>query len=208
SAQIATPEKPEWDAQLERQLLANQDQYLAELLDHDWKQEPLGDVTVPTEIAPYVKCWGDKSDDKETLFQVTNRTCHVDETLFIGSYFTTGSFRLQYRWFETEKLNALQFYTQMEDQFFLDINNNAYKDDVSPYACEDSFVDLNGKTWKVHWCARRYKRFPALHDVSVTLAALVSNRRGMLVNFSLAGVSRDNAMKITRRLLGAVQWKS
>src|SRR3990167_3625420 len=208
SAQTALPEKPEWDTQLERQLLANQDQYMAELLDHDWKQEPLGEVTVPTEIAPYVKCWGDKSDDKESLFQVTNRTCHVDESLFIGSYFTTGSFRLQYRWFETEKLNALQFYKQMEDQFFLDINNNAYKDDVSPYACEDSFVDLNGKTWKVDWCARSYKRFPALHDVSVTLAALVSNRNGMLVNFALAGVSRDNALKITRRLLGAVQWKS
>lgn len=205
---LAATEKPEWNAQLEQQLLQHQQRYVDELLDHDWKQEPLGAVTVPTEIAPYVKCWGDKSDDKESLYQITSRTCHVDESLFLSGSFNTGSFRIQYRWFDTEKLNPLQFYTQMENLFFMDINNSAYKDDVTPFACEDSFIDLNGTSWKVHWCARRYKRFPALHDVSVSLAALASQRQGMLVNFSMAGVSRDNALKVTRRFMGALQWKS
>lgn len=199
---------PDWNQLLEQQLLSHQDDYISALLASDWKQEPLGDVSVPAEIAPYVKCWGDKSDDKETLYQVTNRICNVDESLYLGSFFTTGSFRFQYQWFETEKLNAIQFYSQLASQFYLDMNNNAYKDDVTPYACEDRFVDVNGKNWKVHWCVRQYKRFPGLHDVAVAMASLVDNRKGMLVNFSVAGVSRANALQLTRRFIGAVQWKS
>lgn len=197
-----------WDAVLTQQLLQHQDRYMTALLARNWQAEPLGAVTVPTEIAPYVKCWGDRSDDKDALYQVTSRTCHVDESLFLGNGLDTGSFRLQYRWFETETLNPVRFYAQMEGQFFQDINNSADKDAVTPYACEDDFVTLHDHTWKVHWCARRYKRFPALHDVSVSLAALVAGQQGMLVSFALAGVSRDNALKITRRLLESVQWKS
>lgn len=199
---------PDWNTIIERQLLAHQDHYISRLLDTQWKREPLGDVTVPAEIAPYVKCWGDKSDDKDTLYQVTNRICNVDESLFLGGYFTTGSFRFQYQWFETEKLNAVQFYSQLESRFYLDMNNNAYKDDVTPYACEARFVDVGGQAWKVNWCVRQYKRFPALHDVAVAMASLADNRKGMLVNFSVAGVSRDNALQLTRRFIGAIQWKS
>lgn len=204
----STADTQDWNPVLEQQLLAHQDDYINRLLDSDWKQEPLGDVTVPTEIAPYVKCWGDKSDDKETLYQLTNRICNVDESLFLGSYFTTGSFRFQYQWFETEQLNRFRFYSQLESLFYLDMNNNAYKDDVTPFACEDRFVDVQGKPWKVHWCVRRYKRFPALHDVAVAMASLASNRKGMLVNFSVAGVSRENALRLTQRFIGALQWKS
>jgi hypothetical protein len=199
---------PDWNKILEQQLLAHQDQYISRLLDTEWKLEPLGEVTVPAEIAPYVKCWGDKSDDKETLYQITNRICNVDESLFLGGYFTTGSFRFQYQWFETEKLNAVQFYSQLESRFYLDMNNNAYKDDVTPYACESRFVEVGGQPWKVHWCVRQYKRFPALHDVAVAMASLADNRKGMLVNFSVAGISRDHALQLTRRFIGAVQWKS
>ena len=199
---------PDWNTLLEQQLLQNQDQYVAALLKNDWKLERLGNVLAPAEIAPYVKCWGDKSDDKETLYQITNRTCHVDDSLYLGNYFSSGSFRIQYQWFETEKLNRIQFYNQMQNFFYMDVNNNAYKDDATPFACEDKFVEVNGKDWKVHWCVRRYKRFPALHDVSVAMASLAAANRGMLVTFSIAGVSRENALKITRRFIGAIQWKS
>lgn len=200
--------QPQWNDVLEQQLLAHQEQYVSRLLATEWKQEPLGDVMVPAEIAPYVKCWGDRSDDKENLYQVTNRICNVDESLFLGGFFTTGSFRFQYKWYETETLNAVQFYSQLESQFYLDMNNNAYKDDVTPYACESRFVEVGGQPWKVHWCVRRYKRFEALHDVAVAMASLVDDKKGMLVNFSVAGVSRDNAVQLTRRFMEAVKWKS
>jgi hypothetical protein len=44
--------------------------------------------------------------------------------------------------------------------------------------------------------------------VAVAMASLADNRKGMLVNFSVAGVSRDNALQLTRRFIGAIQWKS
>ena len=200
--------EPDWNPVLEQQLLAHQDDYLSRLLASEWKTTPLGEVRVPAEIAPYVKCWGDKSDEKETLYQLTNRICNVDESLFVSSFLSTGSFRFQYQWFETEKLNPVQLYSQMEARFYLDMNNSAYKEDVTPFACESSFVTLNDTHWKVHWCVRRYKRFPALHDVAVAMASLASDRKGMLVNFSAAGVSQDNALQLTRRFMGAVAWKS
>jgi len=96
----------------------------------------------------------------------------------------------------------------MQNFFYMDVDNNAYKDDVSPFACESNFVNVNGKNWKVHWCVRRYKRFPALNDVSVTMASLAGVKQGMLVTFTIAGVSRENALKLTRRFMGAIQWKS
>ena len=113
----ALPAKPDWNKLLEQQLLQNQDHYVEGLLKNHWKLERLGKVLVPAEIAPYVKCWGDKSDDKDSLYQITNRTCHVSDSLFLGEYFSTGSFRIQYQWFETEKLNEIQFYNQMQNFF-------------------------------------------------------------------------------------------
>lgn len=199
-------DEPEWNRILEQQLLDHQAQYIERLLATEWKREPLGGVTVPGEIAPYVKCWGDRNDDREKLYQVTNRICNVSESLYLGNHLNTGSFRFQYQWFETQALNPVQFYSQMESLFYLDMNNSAYKEEVTPYACESRFVELGGQPWKAHWCVRQYKRFPALHDMALAMASLADNRKGILVNYSVAGVSRDNALKLTRRFMGAVQW--
>ncbi len=197
-----------WEALIEHQLVQNQQRVVDELLQSPWATTPLGDVQVPSEIADYVKCWGDTEAEDEQLYKVIHRTCNVDEAIYLAQYFSSGTFRLQYQWLETQSLNRFQFYSQMQDSFYLTEANNAYRENVTPYECKSEFVEAGGQPWKIRWCARRYKRFPLLLDVSFSLASLADNRKGMLMNFAMAGIDQANAKRVTERFLESIQWKS
>ena len=196
----------DWDALLEQQLQANQAQILDQLLKEPWKMEPLGDARVAAEIAQYVKCWGDTDDNEKYLYQVTHRVCQMEESIYVGGNFSTGVFRYEYQWYESNKLNLVQFYSQMEDGFYIDQANDAGEDNVTPYECNEQFVESVGKNWKAHLCVRRYKKYPALMDVSLSMASLLNKRTGLVANFSIAGVDQTNARRITQRFMESMQW--
>lgn len=198
--------RADWDAVIEHQLVANQHALARELLDSGWQTDPLGEVSVPAEITGYVRCWGDTRQEPKQFFKVVHRTCNVEDAIYLSPEFTTGSFHFQYQWLETSMLNRFQFYSQMEKGFYLSEANQSYEQDVTGYECSDRFVNVGKKDWKVHFCARRYKRFPSLFDISLSMASLAYADRGMLVNFAMAGVNRSNARHLTQRLLESVQW--
>lgn len=198
----------DWDSLLEQQLSDNQDQILTQLMIEPWSVEPLGELTVAAEIADYVKCWGDTDEDDKTLYKITHRICQMEESIFLDSHFSTGVFRFEYQWFESNKLNRFQFYSQMEDGFYMDTANDARKENVTPYECEESFISNAEHNWKAHLCVRRYKRFSSLFDVSLTMASMAGENKGMVANFSIAGVNQDNAKKVTSRFIESMQWNS
>ncbi len=197
-----------WDALLEQQLKQNQAQVVDALLDNQWVLEPLGDVVAPAEMASYVKCWGDTSDDEKALYEMTYRTCQVQDSLYLNQYLTTGTFRFQYQWLETKALNSVQFYQQMENTFFMQEANDAYREDVTPYQCHTDFIENAASHWKIHWCARRYKRFPSLFDIAFTMGSLANNHKGMVVNFAFAGIDQSNAKRLTQRFIESIRWTS
>lgn len=208
TAQSLAQPVEKWDAVLEQQLSANQETVLDQLLAEPWQVEPLGKARVASEIAKFVKCWGDTQDNKKALYKITHRICQMEESIYVSNQFSTGAFRYEYQWYESNKLNRFQFYNQMQDSFYLNQVNEASKDSVTPFQCKESFLQQASINWKAHICVRRYKRFPSLFDISLIMASLVSNQVGLVANFSIAGVNQDNAKNITSRFIESIQWNS
>ena len=66
---------------------------------------------------------------------------------------------------------------------------------------------LAGKDWKVSTCARQYLKYPALFDIAMS-AALVSEKDiGLIVQFVIAGVSKDIALKLVGKFLSSIAWQ-
>ncbi len=209
-ARAETALEPElsWNERIEQQLKLNQQEIFGPLLEAPWPLEPLGELTVAAEVSDFVKCWGDTDQSEKSLFTVTHRICQMEESIYLGRRLTTGVFRYEYQWFETESLNQFQFYNQMQRGFYLEQANSTRKVSVTPFQCEESFLNSGGVDWKSFLCVRRYKKFPSLFDVSLTMASLAKKNRGLVASLAAAGVDRANARQMVERFMESIQWTS
>ncbi|MCW8911190.1 MAG: serine protease [Gammaproteobacteria bacterium] len=198
-----------FEERIEQQLFNNQSVYMQSLLEKKWASMTLGDVELPAELDDYFKCWGKTDDDKDQLYIHTYSACSSPDSIYISSEFNTGTVDFRYDWFDADKLNSFQFYSrytrEFEDSFS---TNRATKDDVSNYKCNSGFVSLHNKSWKVALCARNYKKFNSLYDLSLTMAQVSEYDRGMIINLNATGIARDVLMKFARQFMENIRWQN
>ena len=83
---------------------------------------------------------------------------------------------------------------------------------MGDFVCDDRFVvttdnstEQKRKT-KAVFCARAYKDYPQLYDVLFLQGTVDSSRAAFLSHFTLAGVSRKNAVAFARKMMGVAKW--
>jgi hypothetical protein len=59
----------------------------------------------------------------------------------------------------------------------------------------------------VSFCARRYRRFAGLYDVSVALASTGPVDHGLVAQLGIDGVSEERSRAFLRRFLEALEWR-
>ncbi len=188
------------------QLLNNQQHYMEQILSVEWKTTSLGESVVPAELMDYFKCWGKSDTEKEKLYDHTYSACSSPDSIFVSQRLTTASIDFRYDWYDAHSLNRFQFYNLYSDRFASSFSTNrAGKEDVSNYQCNTDFVQIANKSWKVAMCLRNYKRFPQLFDVSLSMAQVEFNHKGLLANMNASGLSRENAITLARKFMENVQ---
>ncbi|MDH5483958.1 MAG: serine protease [Gammaproteobacteria bacterium] len=196
-------------SQIEQQVFDNQKYFMEILLSSDWKKTRLGDVTVVAELTDYFKCWGKTDDDSEQLYEHTYTACASPDSVFISQDFDTGTVDFRYDWFDAEALSRFQFYNIYSDRFAGSFSTNSVtRDDVGNYQCNTGFVKLAGHNWKIAQCFRKYKNFKGLFDVSLTMASIDYNHKGLLVNMNMAGVEKKLAIAFSRKYMESIQWQN
>lgn len=194
------------------QLSSNQQLVISDLLDSEWLTSDFKGVSIPNEIAEYIRCWGSSENNPDVAYENFMSICSQDEYIFLASEFTTGNIVYQFNWVESDELNVFQFYNlyqaQIENVY---PDNYAGKDHVTNFECHEDFhtKDSNSGekiTSKGTFCARKYKEYPGLYDVLYLGAALHNNHQGLVTHFTLAGVSMDMALKFTKKFLANVTW--
>jgi hypothetical protein len=197
-------------ADVARQLLAYQRDYLRPLLAGAVPTATLGRWRVPTRPADYFNCWGDSDEEPDQPYVIVHHYCSTDDDIFLTGDESTGIIDFQHDLLSSERLNRFQFhalYTRHLRALSKDWDIDARGDeDFTPYRCRTANLREHAVTAKAVLCARRYKRMPGLYDVVFRLATLGEPREGLLSTLTMSGVSFANAQTMVRRYVGAIRW--
>ena len=195
-------------ADVGRQLVAYQADYLRDLMAAPVPTATLGRWRVPTRPADFFNCWGESDEDADQPYVIVHHYCSTDDDIFLTGDESTGIIDFQHDLLSSERLNRFQFhalYTRKLRELSSDWEIDARgDDDFTPYRCRTGNVRQRAVTAKAVLCARRYKRLPGLYDVVFRLATLGEPRTGLLSTLTMSGVSFANAQTMVRRYLGAI----
>jgi serine protease Do len=201
----------EWRGIIQDQILERHTHLIGQIAKADLSLEKFGSLRVPESLLPSgVKCWGNSEPEKikeKQFYSFGQKWCQSQGDIYLSRSLFTGSFGYLFVWMESESLNATEFYKKYANKFSASrFYPYATEQEVVEFRCENDFVKLAERNWKVAYCVRQYKKYPKLHDVVVSLAVLGDPKRGHAINIGLAGINEKLARLFLNKLLGGIQW--
>ncbi len=208
AASDQTVDAPEaFSSLVRRQLLANQDQYLAPLLAQPFPTSVMNGYRLPGELASFIRCWGNTHPQEEKLYKVVFQSCATEDEIFLGDHLKAGGIRFNHEFFSTIQLNPIRFYGFLEENFSQPrIGFSGEESNVSNFACQTDFVANGSLDSKVVLCLRRYKKLEGLYDAFLSATTLVGPREAVQTSLGLTGVSFENALSFSQRYLESLHW--
>ena len=201
-------EKPTLQERIEQQLSGHQKVFLTKLIDAKWETTELGPFKLPGSINPIFKCWGDSDSNEDALMEHAYSNCYSEDQIYLDQHFTTGGMAYTYDLYRSKEINSLHFYKLYSTEFGRTIRvNSGKKEQLSNYACNVDFVSLADKDWKISTCARQYIKFPSLYDVATSIALVSEKDIGLVVQFVIAGVSKDISFQLIQKFLSHITWQ-
>ena len=199
-------------ADVGRQLLAYQDEYLPKLFADSVPTVDLGGLRVPTQPAGFFNCWGDADKDEDQPYESIHHYCSTDDDVFLSGDESTGIIEFQHDLLTTDQLNRFRFHALYTHEFQSlgrdwDLSSKG-DEDLTAYRCRTGNVREAAMTAKVMFCVRRYKKLPGLYDAVFRFAVLGRPRMGLLSTLTMSGVSFANAQMMVRRFVGAIRWSA
>jgi hypothetical protein len=193
--------------ELRRQLDEYQAEYIGDLLARPLELVKMGPYAAPTRPAPYFNCWGDSLHEDDDRYEAFAHHCTTDDGVFVSRERTLSIVNLQHQHVRSSELTPSQFYALL-GQFFENNHSSLWgsEDDLTEFRCRTRFVRSAGLVLKTSFCARRYLVLSGLYDVVFKAAALGQRDAGFDTALVLSGVSLENAERLARRHLEALEW--
>ena len=134
----------------------------------------------------------------------------MQSSIFVSDDLETGQISFVHQYARSEGLNPFQFAVYVSREYAP--VNRAMGDNrrMTAFECIDDFVaagkDTHGPPLHAAWCARAYRDFPELYDV--TVAAVTQDRAGqaLIAHLTMFGVAHANAKALAERLLAGIAW--
>ncbi len=215
----AAPAPTTFRAEIGAQLASRQDGLYGALARAGFRASAFGPYEAGESAAPWLSCWGhtNAGQTPKPRATVDSTSCTSGTQLFIANDLSTGLVQLTHSYVRSVDLNAFQFAAFLAQQAQPGSTGWSRKWQT-PQRCHEDFLaadsasDSGGATAPAHptihalWCARAYRAFANLYDVSVTAITEESGGEALISRLSLRGVDFDNAMALSRRFLEAVRW--
>ncbi len=107
-------------------------------------------------------------------------------------------------------LNPFQFAAFLSQQMRPAWLANSGKKRLTQQRCHENFLtfagDADRPVLRAVWCARAYRDFDGLYDVSVTAVTEDRDREALVSRLNMRGITYGNALFLGRRFLGAIDW--
>jgi serine protease Do len=204
----------DFTAEIARQFEAWQGRLYHTFDEMGFRPVALGHYQAPESAAPWFSCWGRTNVDQVPTPRATTSSsiCSSDTQLFIANDLNTGVINLVHTYVESRSLNQFQFAAFLSRQVPTGFGNGWSRKWQTRQRCSESFVqaapqDEARPTVRAVWCARGYREFPGIYDVTLTAVTQDSGSEALVSQLTLGGVVYDTAMTLGRHFLEALQWK-
>lgn len=201
--------RPSLLAEAALQLRAYQDIYIARIFSDSIKRVTLGRFSLPTEPAPFFKCWADADRDEDDPYESVQHFCSTDDHVFISGEQSTGLLTLSHELIINKTLNPFRFHSLYTGTFQNVLDSDIPFADaaaVTPYRCETRNVRRVEITLRTVFCLRKYRKLEGLYDALIKAAVLGTSETGLVSTLSLSGVTFENAHVLARRYLEQIAW--
>ncbi len=190
-----------------RQVLENQDRYLSQLFRGD-STVRLGPFLLPTQPAPFFRCWADAERKPEALFELIEHQCSTDDYIYLSGEQPSGIVTLEHRVLISRGLSPLRFYSLYSGEFLRATDRTSLDpdDETTSYRCRNDNVRRGGMLLRMIFCVRRYRMFAGLYDARVKVAVLGARDVGLITQLTLSAVSFENAERVARYLVNRIRW--
>jgi hypothetical protein len=188
-------------AQVGQQLREYQDAYLRDMFAGDVKTVTLGPFHVPTEPAPYFRCWADASRRKELPYETVTHRCSTDDYVFIAGEESSGVISVEHQLISTKTLNPLRFFSLYSGYFQRDNTPGGEEEQVTSWRCGTRNVHNADTPMRAVLCLRRYRKLGALYDAVLKIAVLGHSNVGLVSTLTLSGVTFENVQRLSQRYL-------
>jgi hypothetical protein len=195
-------------AEVARQVLAYENQYINQLLESDWPDLDLRHFKLPGVISPTVRCWDNSAKlsaaarYKRYQIRCTNQN-HVyldDDNSFVGRLL------YEYYWLESDELNAIQFYNLYESLNKDQIEAKIGRDIVTNFNCDTWFIEVSSQQLKGNLCRREYREYAGMSDVLFTAALTGHADKGFFITLILTGVDYQSTLPLIQKFLENSEW--
>ena len=207
-AALADDEEPDFAADIGRQILANQATYLGTLFQGTDSSVRIGPFELPTQPAPFFRCWADANRDPDALFESVDHQCSTDDAIYLSGSQSSGIVSLSHRVLVSRGLNPLRFFSLYTAEFRQHRTDFEVPDDVTDYQCQNNNIRHHGMVMRTQFCVRRYTKYEGLYDAELKAAVLGARDAGVVTSLSLSGVSFENAQRLTKKYLERIRWAS
>ncbi|MDH3326934.1 MAG: serine protease [Gammaproteobacteria bacterium] len=197
-----------FDEIIEQQLFKEQQIFFSNLLKAQWPKENIGNLNLPAEISGQIKCWGNSNTEEERLVNRSFINCSSEDRIFISRDFDTGQLQYSYVNVHNRDLLTLRFYEIYQAGLSVSRPVNLITDEyVSEFKCHSDFIQVIERSWRVHTCARRYKKYPLLYDLVVDMTMVGEKAHGAIISLNVSGIGKEMSQQLTERFFREISWQ-
>jgi serine protease Do len=212
-ARGAEPLQPKgFRAEIGLQLAQWQARLYESFAERGFRPVGFGPYQAPESAAPWFTCWAQTNAGQvpKPRASVDTTNCNSDTRLFIASDLNTGLIHLAHSYVRAVDLNQFQFAAFLSQQSRPSAIGGFARKWLTQQRCHEDFVIAAPQgehpALRAVWCARAYRDFAGLYDVSVTAITEDRGSEALVSRLSLQAVGYDDAVKLTRRFLEDLQW--
>jgi serine protease Do len=195
-----------------RQLLEWQEGFYAALAAKGLRMTTFGPYQAPESGAPWFNCWAQTNAEQtpKPRARMDGSNCSTQSSLFIAEDMESGAAELTHAYVRSSDLNAFQFAAFVTPYYRTAAMTRSWsrKRHTRPQ-CHESFVaaaDARAPPLRAIWCARAYRDFAGVYDVSLTTVTQDRAREALVSRISMQGISYDNALALGQRFIEALAW--
>jgi serine protease Do len=199
-------------AEIGRQLALWQARLYQSFAERGFRAVGFGPYQAAESTAPWFTCWSQTNAGQvpkpRASVDVTN--CNSDTQLFVAGDLTTGLIHIGHSFVRAVDLNQFQFAAFLTQQAQSPWLGGFGRKWLTQRRCHEDFVVATPEgehpAIRAVWCARAYREFAGLYDVSVTAVTEDRGSEALVSRLTLQAIDYDDAVKLTRLFLEDMQW--
>src|SRR5579862_570127 len=205
------PDPASFRDEIGRQLTDFQAGLYRTVIGKGFAQAKFGPYRGPEAELPWMNCWGGTNAGQAPPPRAAAATtaCSNNTMLFVANDLGTGSISLSHAYLKSIDLNDFQFAAFVRQMAMVRGGYYARKWHTHE-DCREDFVQSDPAAehppLRLTWCAKAYREFPGLYDVTVVTATEDRGQEALVSRLSMDGVSWDNAIAMSRQFVDGITW--